>query len=133
MTTATIVRERPIQMIPEVAFHALGNCLWVLFEDVNYRQWCGIFGAGNLSSEVKLDDTGFAVLVSGKLYRVNANSRDLRFVSEEQELTDAVYSPERDLIVSCDWSNLYTYTKRGRSWRSGRVPMKVNRYLFTAF
>jgi hypothetical protein len=72
MSTAEIIRERPTAALPEVAFDAYGNCLWVLFEDDEYRQWCGIFGAGDLHYEGKvqrLRNDDFLVLVAGRLYR----------------------------------------------------------------
>src|SRR6476620_10313185 len=105
MPTAEIIRERPASAIPEVAFDAYGNCLWVLFEDDEYRQWCGIFGAGDLQYEgklQKLSSIDFMVLVAGRLYRVDANCRKLIFASDERMLTDAVYDSKRDLIIACD-------------------------------
>jgi hypothetical protein len=124
MSTAEIIRERPASPIPEVTFDAYGNCLWVLFEDNEYCQWCGIFGSGDLSYEGKLqklrgDD--FMVLVAGRLYRVSANDRKLRFASQERMLTGAVYDAERDLVIACDWLTLLCYDSRGLKWRSKRV------------
>ncbi|MEZ6109871.1 MAG: hypothetical protein R3C99_02445 [Pirellulaceae bacterium] len=124
MATAEIIRERPASAIPEVAFDAYGNCLWVLFEDDDYRQWCGIFGAGDLHYEGKLQNVKndeFMVLVAGRLYRVAANDRSLRFASEERMLTDAVYDRKRDWVIACDWTNLLSYDSNGLKWRSKRV------------
>jgi len=124
MSTAKIIRERPASAIPEVAFDAYGNCLWVLFEDDEYRQWCGIFGAGDLHYEGKvqrLRNDDFLVLVAGRLYRVAANDQKLLFASEERMLTDAVYDHKRDLVIACDWTNLLCYDSNGLKWRSKRV------------
>ena len=124
MATADIIRERPVSAIPEVAFDAYGNCLWVLFEDDEYCQWCGIFGAGDLHYEGKLQNLKndeFMLLVAGRLYRVAVNDRSLRFASEERMLTDAVYDGQRDLIIACDWTNLLCYNVNGLKWRSKRV------------
>ena len=126
MASATIIRERPASYVPEVSFDARGNCLWVLFEDDEYRSWCGIFGAGNLLNEgqVELLNGGdCAVLVSGKLYRVDVNQRILRFRSEESELTDFLYVPARDWLVACNFIELFAYGRDGRIWSSGRVSL----------
>ncbi|QDU73101.1 hypothetical protein Pan97_00680 [Bremerella volcania] len=126
MATAEIIRERPAWVIPEVAFDAYGNCLWVLFEDDEYRQWCGIFGAGNLHYEGKLQNLTtdeFMVVVAGRLYRVAANDRSLRMASEERMLTDAVYDRHRDLIIACDWTHLLCYDANGLKWKSKRVSL----------
>jgi hypothetical protein len=126
MPTAEIIRERPASAIPEVAFDAYGNCLWVLFEDDEYRQWCGIFGAGDLQYEgklQKLSSIDFMVLVAGRLYRVDANCRKLIFASDERMLTDAVYDSKRDLIIACDWTNLLCYDSHGLKWQSNRVSL----------
>lgn len=124
MATAEIIRERPASATPEVAFDAYGNCLWVRFEDDDYRQWCGIFGAGDLAYEGKLlglRDDHFFVLVSGRLYRVAANDRKLMYASNERMLTDAIYDRKRDLVIACDWTNLLCYGSHGLEWRSDRV------------
>jgi hypothetical protein len=126
MPTAEIIRERPASAISEVAFDAYGNCLWVLFEDDEFRQWCGIFGAGGLHYEGKLQrlrNDDFLVLVAGRLYRVTANDRKLRFASDERMLTDAVYDHKRDLVIACDWTNLLCYDSNGLKWRSKRVSL----------
>ena len=124
MSTAEIIRERPASAIPEVAFDAYGNCLWVLFEDDDYRQWCGIFGAGNHNYEGKLQklrNDDFLVLVAGRLYRFTANDRKLCVASEERLLTDAVYDHKRDLVIACDWTKLFCYDSQGLKWQSKRV------------
>jgi hypothetical protein len=124
MASAEIIRERPALAIPEIVFDAYGNCLWVLFEDDDYRQWCDIFGAGDLQYEGKvtsLRDDEFMVLVAGRIYRVAAHRRVLMFASQERMLTDSVYDPKRDLIVGCDGTHLYCYDGKGLRWRSNRM------------
>lgn len=124
MPTAQIIRERPMATIPEVTFDAYGNCLWILFEDDDFREWCGIFGAGELHYEGKLErlnNDHFSVLVAGRLYRVNVNSRTIVFASKERMLTDAVYVPQRDLMIACDFTNLFGYYADGAKWRSDRI------------
>src|SRR5262245_33807820 len=124
MSTAEIIRERPASAIPEVTFDAYGNCLWVLFEDDEFRQWCGIFGAGDLQYEgkvQKLVNDEYLVLVSGRIYRVDANNRRLLFASTERMLTDVIYDPKRDLVISCDWTKLLCYDTSGLKWNSKRV------------
>jgi hypothetical protein len=124
MATAEIIPERPASAIPEVAFDAYGNCLWVRFEDDDYRQWCGIFGAGDLHYEGKLldlRDDHVLVLVAGRLYRVAANDRKLVYASDERMLTDAIYDRKRDWVIACDWTNLLCYGSHGLKWRSDRV------------
>lgn len=126
MPTAQIIRERPRATIPEVTFDAFGNCLWILFEDDDFREWCGIFGAGELHYEGKLqrlNNGDYSVLVAGRLYRVNVNSRTLVFASEERMLTDAIYVPQRDLMIACDFTNLFGYYADGTKWRSDRVAL----------
>lgn len=126
MATAEIIRERPTSAIPEVAFHATGNCLWVLFEDDAYCQWCGIFGAGDLHYEGKLQNLqsgDFLVLAAGRLYRIGVNERKLVFASDERMLTDVIYDRHRDVIIACDWTNLLCYDSRGLKWRSKRVSL----------
>ncbi|TWT29971.1 hypothetical protein Enr8_46280 [Blastopirellula retiformator] len=54
MPAATILRERPTASVREIQFHATENCLWVMFEDEEYTQWCGIFGAGTQRYEGKI-------------------------------------------------------------------------------
>jgi hypothetical protein len=134
MPTAQIIRERPMVAIPEVTFDAIGNCLWVLFEDDDYRIWCGIFGAGELhyyeGKTQHLNEDDYLVLVAGRLYRLNASTRSLTFASEERMLTDAVYVPSRDLVIACDFTNLFGYYADGTKWRSDRVSfdgIKLNR------
>ena len=124
MPTAQIIRERPTAPIPEVAFDAIGNCLWVLFEDDEFRTWCGIFGAGELHYEGKLQhltNDDYFVLTRGRLYRLNANTRSLVFASEERMLTDAIYVPSHDLVIACGFTNLFGYYADGTKWRSDRV------------
>ena len=124
MATATILRERPRAAFPEVTFDAYGNCLWVLFEDDEYRQWCGIFGAGDLQYEGKVEvlrSDDFMVLVAGRLYRVNSNRRELVFASDERKFTDAIYHHNRDLVIACDWTNLYCFNSQGLQWQSKRI------------
>lgn len=126
MASATIIRERPASYVPELSFDARGNCLWVLFEDDEYRSWCGIFGAGDLHYEGRvelLSGGDCAVLVSGRLYRVDVNQRVLRFRSDRSDLTDFIYVPARDLLVACDFIELFAYGRDGRLWRSGRVSL----------
>jgi hypothetical protein len=124
MSTANIIRERPMAAIPEVTFDAYGNCLWILFEDDNFRAWCGIFGAGKLKYEGKLQrlsNDNYLVLAAGRLYRVSANTRSLVFASEERLLTDAIYVPSHDFLIACDFTHLFGYYADGTKWRSERV------------
>lgn len=124
MPSAKILRERPTASIREIQFHATGNCLWIMFEDEEYAQWCGIFGAGTQRYEgkiIELSEGEFAILVAGKLYRVNANSKQLAFASEQDDLTDVIYAPDRDLLVGCDYTTLYVFGPQGLKWKSERV------------
>ncbi|TWT29973.1 hypothetical protein [Blastopirellula retiformator] len=63
----------------------------------------------------------FAILVAGKLYRVNANSKQLAFASEQDDLTDVIYAPDSDLLIGCDYTTLYVFAPQGLKWKSERV------------
>jgi hypothetical protein len=123
---ATLLRRRPISgKYYERWYDARGNCASVLFEDNEYQDWLGVFGKGDLVrfSTSILFSIGSAafVVAGGQGYVVDVNSGELRYRTICDRLVGAIATPNRDLVIACDYTSLYALTSTEQIWRSERV------------
>lgn len=119
-----ILDEPPISgTIDEVFFNAIGECTWVLFKD-GFDQWAGVFGRGLWGADSVIpfgnDDEAF-VISRGQGYVVNLTDRSLTYMTNENELEDAIISHNKQFVIACDAFCLFMYNTGGLEWRSERI------------
>jgi hypothetical protein len=108
----------------EVVFgDAAGNCLWVRFWDSRWREWCGVFqaGDGRESSVHPTADTLCFVLAGGFGYWVDVESRRVLYRTGSAWIERAISVPGRAQVAATDDTNIYLITPEGVVWDSGRV------------
>jgi hypothetical protein len=126
MVKATLLDQPQPNKFPEVHFDVSGLGTWVHFEDDEYEDWLGVFGRGDIVRErnfVVSFYTGGCALVSawGRGYVVNVNTRTMVYRTSCDMLVGAVAIPGRDLVIACDWTNLYAYSCTAEVWGSKRI------------
>ena len=108
-------------------FDAIGDCTWVRFSNSS-QEWAGIFGKGNIAKHVNavtIFDNGKCafVIAGGQGYVVNLEKRSLQHKTPDDYLQDAIAIPQRDLILTCNYTNLMIYDSTKKLWESDRVAL----------
>ena len=110
--------------MPERTFGNANSYLWVRFDDEVLDQWVGAFASGDqLCSYAALSQSGgwAFVLARGPGYFIKLDSRTLLGTTDVDYLVQALYVPDADIVVACDFTDIYLYGPSGRVWCSGRV------------
>ena len=126
MTEAILLKNRPISgTYPEQWFDAQGQCTSILFEDDKYEKWLGIFGNSEFTqySAVILFPVTSSVLIvaKGQGYVVDVNTKELRYKTNCDYIVNAIQVPSQDLIIACDFTDLYAFSSKKELWRSDRI------------
>jgi len=128
---AEILAEPPVSgSIPERWYDATGDCVWVRFDDGDNGEggaWAGVFGSSRLTGRASVTLFGGGpwalVIAGGRGYVVDTRTGELRHRTECDYLVDAIAVPGRDLVVACDFTDLYAYSASALVWRSDRVAL----------
>ncbi len=123
---AKILNIRPdLDWYPETWFDNFGVGNYILFEDSNYEDWLGVFSGGEITDFTKIilfEEKSFLLIIfQGQGYLININSRQLFFKTKCDCLVDAIKVPEQDLVIACDFTNLYAFTNDRDIWTSSRL------------
>jgi len=113
--------------MPEVQFDAAGNCMWVKFDD-GLDEWAGVFGQGDISRHVNTatifnNDKHAFVIAGGQGYVVNLADKSLAYKTPDDYLQGVISIPNRDLILTCDYTDLIVYDSSKKLWESDRVAL----------
>jgi hypothetical protein len=111
---------------PEVHFDVSGVSTWVHFVDDAYEDWIGVFGRGdivrNKSFAVSFNESGCALVSAwGRGYVVDVNARTLKYRTDSDMLVDAIKIPNRELVIACDFTDLYAFTCEAQIWCRKRI------------
>lgn len=124
---ASFLDDVPISGVhPERSYEPTGECGWVLFEPGPARAWLGAFGLGDFGCRTVLrfgSTENFLVVADGRSYVVNASSGELVYKPTEREITAALAAPDRDLIIGCDQTAVFTMASRSLVWSSPEVAL----------
>lgn len=106
-----ILNHQPISgTIEERWFDAVGDCLWVRFEDDEGVAWVGVFGKVGFTqvrAAVGFNEGRSAfVIAGGQGYVVDLETRSLRYKTDYDAHVSAIAVPGRDLIITCDYTCL---------------------------
>ena len=128
MTEAILLESHPISgAYPERWFDARGECTFILFEDNNYEKWLGVFGNSQItrySTVIPFSGTACVLVIArGQGYVVDVNMKELRYKSSCGYIVSAIQVPSRDMIVACDFTDLYTFSSEKELWRSEQIAM----------
>jgi hypothetical protein len=124
---ATILSKIPESgTVREKHFDAQGDCTWVEFSD-DKKSWVGVFGRGPLTKinlvERFAGTERFFVVACGQGYSVDTDQEKCLFQTEHDYIQSAIAVPNRDLIVTCDFTDLEVYSSDKMVWRSERVAL----------
>ena len=123
-----ILDKPPISgSMPEIQFDAKGDCTWVKFGD-GFDEWAGVFGkgynSGNMDAAVLFNSGQHAfVIAGGQGYVVNIADKSLVYKTPEDYLQGVIAIPNRDLIITCDYTKLKLYDSNRKLWESDRMAL----------
>jgi hypothetical protein len=111
--------------MPEVQFDAVCHCIWVKFDD-GLNEWAGVFGQGDISRDANTatvfnNDKNAFIIAGGQGYVVNLAAKSLAYRTPDDCLQDAIAIPNRDLILTCDYTELKLYDSNKKLWGSDRI------------
>ena len=109
---AEIVYEKPLSgEFEEILFGSdRENTLWVRFSDKHgISEWIGKFGCGSSTASrvtKAIPPDKFFVSAGGFAYLIDATTRKLVNQYCEQNIRDAAYDGEKNLLIVADWTYL---------------------------
>lgn len=123
---AKLLEKRPFSgTFPEQWYEAIGECTFVLFENLDYVEWLGIFGNGGItkySAAIQFpNSTSVLVIAHGEGYVVDNQTKKLRYKTNCDYIVSAIQVPDRDLIFACDFTKLYAFSSEEQIWQSDKI------------
>jgi hypothetical protein len=106
-------------------YEAKGDCTFVLFENLEYEEWLGVFGNGGItkySSAIPFPSTTSALVIAqGKGYVVDIQTKQLRYKTKCDYIVNAVQVPARNIIVACDFTKVHAFSNEKQIWQSDDI------------
>jgi hypothetical protein len=125
MFRASVLASPPLSgSIPEVRFHAFGNCTWVRLESDADEPWASVFGNSDArytsfqGAILSTDHRHCFVLATGRAYCVDTRARSAECVVDDEPFHSAIALKEPATWLVGATSNLLILNRTGISSNS---------------